>query len=327
MSDYGNRASWRPAATTENLRERARVIQKIRTFFADRDVLEVDTPALSHSTVTDLHLHSLKTSATLPGHAWPVELFLQTSPEFAMKRLLASGSGPIYQVCKAFRDQEDGRRHNLEFTMLEWYRPGWNHHRLMREIDELLAVVLSLPPAVRMTYGEVLAEYSGVNDAYRDGAGTLRSCALERGVDDVPGLDRNGWLSLIMTQIVEPALAGGPPVFIHDFPSDQAALSRIRHGTPPVAERFELYVGGVELANGYHELIDPVEQRRRFEADNGARSRAGLPVVSLDSHLLAALEHGLPECAGVALGVDRLVMSAVGAETIDDVLTFPVGRA
>lgn len=319
--------TWRPTADLEGLRKRSEVIASIRKFFFDRGLLEVDTPALCRATVTDLHLHSLATAATVLGIEEPVELFLQTSPEYAMKRLLAAGYGPVFQICKAFRDQEGGRLHNTEFTMLEWYRPGWDHHLLMDEIDELLAVVLGVSPAQRMTYREALSRYAGVADAHGADAAELRSNALDRGVNDVPGLDRNGWLSLIMTQVVEPAMVGDPPIFLFDYPADQAALARIRPGSPPVAERFELYVNGLELANGFRELTDHVEQLRRFETDNSARIAAGLPAVRIDENFLGALEHGLPDCAGVALGVDRLVMLAVGATSIDEVIAFPTDRA
>ena len=327
MTSEHHEPIWQPSASLENLRTRARVLRAIREFFHERGVLEVETPALSSATVTDLHLHSLSTSVSVPGRDAALELWLQTSPEFAMKRLLAAGSGPIYQVCKAFRDLEGGRFHNPEFTMLEWYRPGWNHHALMDEIDEMTCTVLGVGKARRLSYGEALSHYGGIDDAYRDGWQTLRKRAMEQGVADVPDLDCNGWLSLIMTQIVEPAMRHEGPVFIDDFPADQAALSRVREGSPPVAERFELYIDGVELANGYHELTDAAEQRRRFDADNRSRAAAGLAVMPVDNRLLAALTSGLPMCAGVALGVDRLVMLAAGADTLQDVVAFPVDRA
>jgi len=317
---------WWPAATIEMLRRRAQVIAAVRTFFTDRGVLEVETPLLSRGTVTDLHLHSLCTRALLPGDDSPRVLYLQTSPEFAMKRLLAAGSGSIFQICKAFRDEESGRLHNPEFTMLEWYRPGWDHHQLMDEIDLLLGAVLGVPAAVRRTYGDVMAELAEV-DAYRDTAEELRRRALELGMSDIPELDREGWLSLLMSHKVEPMLGRGRPTFVVDYPADQAALARVRDGDPPVAERFEVFVDGLELANGYHELTDAVEQRRRLEADSEERRRRGLPVPPADERLLAALEHGIPECAGVALGIDRLVMLATGVRRLSEVLVFPVDRA
>ncbi len=322
----GDRTRWRPTASLDSLRRRAAILAAARRFFAERDVLEVETPLLSQGTVTDLHLHTLRTVVDAPGGG-PETLWLQTSPEFAMKRLLAAGSGPVYQICKAFRDAEAGRRHNPEFTLLEWYRPGWDHHLLMDEVDGLLAAVLGSPAAERIAYGELLACTAGV-DAHRDDAAALRLRALELGLADVPGLaSREGWLSLLMTHLIEPGLGRGRPTFVLDYPADQAALAVVRLGDPPVAERFEVYVDGLELANGYHELVDGAEQRRRFEADLAARRTAGLPEVPVDERLLAALEHGLPESAGIALGFDRLVMLACGADSIQEVIAFPHDRA
>lgn len=317
---------WRPTASDANLRLRAGVLGRIRAFFAERGVLEVETPLLSNATVTDLHLHTLSTEAIIPGLGGPARLHLQTSPEFAMKRLLASGSGSIYQLCKAFRDQEAGRLHNPEFTMLEWYRIGWDHNRLMDEVDDLLTAVLGTGPARRRSYGDLFSTKLGV-DPHRDDAATLRRRALEHGLEDIGGLDREGWLSLMMTQCLEPMLGREVPTFIFDYPADQAALARIRPGNPPVAERFEVYVNGVELANGYHELTDADEQRRRFDQDLEVRQSRGLPAPPLDHRLIAALDHGMPQCAGVALGVDRLVMLAARASEMKDVIAFPVDRA
>ncbi|MCK5379430.1 MAG: elongation factor P--(R)-beta-lysine ligase [Acidobacteria bacterium] len=317
---------WRPAASLERIKIRAKVLAQVRGFFAERGVLEVETPLLSGATVTDLHLHTLATEAEIPGLGGPTRLHLQTSPEFAMKRLLAAGSGPIYQLCKAFRDQEAGRLHNPEFTILEWYRPGWDHHRLMDEIENLLTVILGAAPARRRSYGELFSTELGV-DPHRDSAETLRRRALKQGLEDVAGLDREGWLSLMMTHHLEPTLGRDAPTFLFDYPADQAALARIRHDDPPVAERFEVYVNGIELANGYHELTDAGEQRRRFEQDLEIRRSRGLPEAPIDHRLIDALDHGMPACAGVALGVDRLVMLAAGASDLKEVIAFPIERA
>jgi lysyl-tRNA synthetase class 2 len=253
-------------------------------------------------------------------------LWLQTSPEFAMKRLLAAGSGPIYQLCRAFRDGEAGARHNPEFTILEWYRPGWDHHRLMDEIDELLQTVLDTDACERLTYGEAFARHAGL-DPHGAPQPELERRVEALGVADPHKLRRDDLLDLILTHEIEPQLGAPGPTFVHDYPASQAALARVRNGKPPLAERFEVFVDGVELANGYHELVDPYEQRRRFENDLEARRREGLPDVPMDEHLLAALEHGLPSCAGVALGVDRLVMLAAGTLEISDVIAFPIDRA
>lgn len=337
---------WRPTASLERLRRRAEILSRVRAFFALRGVLEVDTPLLSAATVTDLHLRALETTVTAPGLGRR-RAFLQTSPEYAMKRLLAAGSGPIYQMCKAFRDEEAGRRHNPEFTMLEWYRPGFDHHALMDEMDALLHEILDTSPAERLSYAEAFSRHAGI-DPHRATVEELRRAARDAGIEMVESEgwspDRDDWLHLLGSHRVEPKLgfpagpdsAAGPgsgkrrPTFLYDYPASQAALARIRpgaEGTPSVAERFEVYIEGVELANGFHELADAAEQRRRFEADRRARRLAGLPQPEADEHLLAALDAGLPDCAGVALGVDRLVMLATGAEHIDEVIPFPFERA
>jgi lysyl-tRNA synthetase class 2 len=322
------RDTWRPTASLDALRLRAEILAKIRAFFADREVLEVETPLLASAPVTDLHIEALSCRYRDPGADGGRDLFLQTSPEFAMKRLLAAGSGPIYEICKAFRNGEAGSKHNPEFTILEWYRPGWDHHALMDEIDELLSSILGAEIGERLTYAEAFERHAGI-DALRASAAELGSRARDLLSGEVPDLgdDRSGWLDLLLSHAVEPQLGNGRPSFVHDWPADRAALARVRPGDPPLAERFEVYVEGVELANGYHELIDPAEQRRRFESDLEARRRAGLPEPPIDERLLAGLEHGLPNCAGVALGVDRLVMLAAGTRDIADVLAFPIDRA
>jgi lysyl-tRNA synthetase class 2 len=249
-----------------------------------------------------------------------------------MKRLLAAGSGPIFQLSRAVRGGEAGRRHNLEFTLLEWYRPGFDLHRLMDEVVELLGELLgaALLPAARMTYEEAFRRHAGV-DPHRAPTAALDGALAAAGVASpafAPG-DRDGRLHLLMAAVVEPRLGAGA-TFVYDFPASQASLARVRPAAgeePPLAERCELFVGGVELANGFHELGDAAEQRRRFAADNAERRRRGLPEVALDERLLAALAAGLPDCAGVALGFDRLVMLACGAASIEDVLAFPAARA
>lgn len=324
---------WRPAASLDALQLRARMLASVRGFFAARGVLEVETPCLASATVTDPHLHSLSTRL---GER---TFHLQTSPEYAMKRLLAAGSGPVYQLSRAFRDGEVGRRHNPEFTLLEWYRPGFDHHRLMDEVEELLAEVAEVSteiqaPAERLTHAEAFRTHAGV-EPFADPVERLAEAARETAGGSLPDLgdDRDAWLDLLLGTVVEPRLgwAGDRkrPTFVHDFPASQAALARVRSsgGGPAVAERFELFVGGMELANGFHELTDPAEQRRRFERDLARRRERGLPEPPVDERLLAALDHGLPSCAGVALGFDRLVMLAAGAESISEVLAFPTDRA
>ena len=285
-------------------------------------MLEVETPALASHTVTDLHLHSLSAS----GPVTQRESYLQTSPEYAMKRLLASGVGPIYEIARVFRDGEAGARHNLEFTMLEWYRPGFDQLRLIDEVDELLATTLGTKPGERLSYAEAFETHLKI-DPHGATAEELRAAASREEVRGLADDDRDGWLQWLFATRVEPNLGSDRPAYVFDFPGSQAALARIRPGVHPIAERFEVFVRGLELANGYHEEIDPTELRRRFEADRAERRRRGLPDVALDERFLAAHEHGLPECSGVALGFDRLVMLAIGSANIEDVLTFPSDRA
>lgn len=328
----GRDADWRPTAPLDNLRRRAELLAATREFFARRGVLEVETPLLAQAPVPDVHLDSFAVPVG-GGGSEPETLWLQTSPEYAMKRLLAAGSGPIFQICRAFRRGEVGRRHNPEFTLLEWYRPGFDHHALMDEVEAYLQATLGSGPAERRTYGEAFEEALGI-DPHSASEDDLATAAKEAGIDAPPDLDRDGWLHLLLAEAVEPGLGRGPesslrPTFLYDFPASQAALARIRRdpGRPPVAERFEVFVEGVELANGFHELTDAAEQRGRFERDLEARKAAGKPQVPLDERFLAALEAGMPPCAGVALGFDRLVMLALGTDDLADVLPFPSSRA
>lgn len=315
------------------LRLRAEWLARIRTFFAARDVLEVETPMLSAAAVTDPHLTSFATIYSGPGPRYGQTLYLHTSPEFPMKRLLAAGSGCIYQMAHVFRDGEAGRRHNPEFTLLEWYRVGFDHSQLMTEVAELVTVLLadclSLAEPEQWSYRAAFERYLGLNP-HRTTVAELARCAEQCGVSIPPGMPVDAvdpWLDLLLTQRIEPQLGQGRLCFLYDYPASQAALARLRPGDPPVGERFELYLHGIELANGFHELGDAVEQRRRFVAENASRQAQGLPVMPIDENLLAALDAGLPDCAGVALGFDRLVMLAAGKTSLAEVLAFPFERA
>lgn len=324
---------WRPSADLSILRLRAELLARIRAFFAAREVLEVETPALSAAAITDPHLTSFRTVYSGPGPRHGRTLYLHTSPEFPMKRLLAAGSGCIYQIARVFRDGEAGRRHNPEFTLLEWYRVSFDHHRLMHEVTELVTALLAgqlpLDEPERLRYGELFQHHLNL-DPHRVNVAELAACAEARNVSIPPGMptdDPDPWLDLLLTHCIEPELGQGRLTFVYDYPASQAALARLRPGDPPVGERFELYINGLELANGFHELGDPGEQRRRFELENAARRTLGLPVMPIDEHLLAALESGLPDCAGVALGFDRLLMLAAGKKSLAEVLAFPLDRA
>ncbi len=326
-------SSWRPSATLETLRLRARLLAQLRVFFAARDVLEVETPVLSRTTGTELHLHSFTTRYSGPSAPPDGRLYLHTSPEYPMKRLLAAGSGSIYQIVRVFRDGEAGRRHNPEFTLLEWYRTGIDHLQLMAEVEVLVLGVLqerlSLRETQRLSYREAFQCHAGI-DPHTADATALAACARRHGITVPPDMacaDRALWLDLLMTHVVEAQLGRDCLCFVYDYPADQASLARVRPGVPALAERFELYVQGMELANGFHELANSDEQRRRFEQDNYVRMARGLPVLPIDEQLLAALAHGLPECSGVALGLDRLLMLIAGVSAIQDVIAFPIDRA
>ena len=318
-------SDWRPSAGFEALRLRARLLTLIRAFFAERGVLEVETPAMAAAGASDLHIASLVTICRCGAGDEP--LFLQTSPEFAMKRLLAAGSGPIYQICRAFRDGESGRLHNPEFTLLEWYRPDFDHDTLMNEVEALLDRLMGQAAAKRLSYRDVFLRHTGI-DAFLASTSELAACAVDAGLNAAGTShgERDTLLEFLFSHTVQPALGDGR-VFVFDYPASQAALARVRACDPPVAERFELFVDGIEIANGYHELADADEQRRRFAGDRSARQRLGLDPMPMDERLVAALVHGLPDCAGVALGLDRLFMIAAGESSIEAVMAFPVARA
>jgi lysyl-tRNA synthetase class 2 len=316
---------WQPSASIEALRGRARVVDRIRQFFAARGVLEVDTPVLSVAAVSDPQLFPFSTAFVPDGGGPSSWRYLHTSPEYPMKRLLAAGSGAIWQLCKVFRNGESGGRHNPEFSMLEWYRPGFDHHRLMDEVDELVCDILGSAPARRVGYAALFAKILEL-DIYSCSDKQLAREGLER-CGFVGELDRDGWLELLFSHCIEPTLI--EPTLVYAFPASQAALAKIVEGDDvlPSAARFELFVKGMELANGYLELTDPEEQSRRFGADKQRRQELGRAVLPIDDLLVQALHAGMPASAGVALGVDRLVMLALGAERIDQVIAFGFDRA
>lgn len=320
--------SWQPTAEVYALHQRAEVCHAIRRFFADRQVLEVDTPAMSQATVTDIHLHSFATEFVGPGAASGQKLSLVTSPEYHMKRLLCAGAGSIYQLNKCFRNEEAGCHHNPEFTMLEWYRVDFDHHALMDEVDELLQTTLGCDEADRLTYQQIFERVLGV-DPLTATLDQLKSVAPVSLVDLLKlETDRDTTLQFLFAEAVEPAIESSEvPCFVFNFPASQAALARICPKDPRVSERFEVYFGGLELANGFHELTDADEQLARFEKDNDKRKEMGLPPVPIDMRLIDALQSGLPDCAGVALGLDRLVMLKLGASSIHEVIAFPLRRA
>ena len=317
--------SWRPTSSLEAIRRRAQALRWTREFFHERGVLEVETPAMVNAAVSDVNLGSVRVE--MPGRDAP--LFLHTSPEYAMKRLLAAGSGDIYQVCHVYRGAERGRQHNPEFTMLEWYRLGFSLDELMDEVGQLVRGLLREElPVEMLSYREAVATHAGFDPLDAPDAELIRAVEV-LGMDGAHSrsASRDELLDLIVGAQVGPALGANALTFVHGYPASQAALARLDSTDPRVALRFELYHRGIELANGYHELSEITEQRQRFGNDQELRRRRGLPVNPLDPNLLAALEAGMPDCAGVALGFDRVLMLAMGAASIDDVLAFPVERA
>lgn len=315
---------WQPATAPGLLQARAELLARIREFFAGRAIMEVETPLLCSSGVTDPATEPLVVER---GASLDRPRYLQTSPEYAMKRLLASHGQPIYQLAKAFRDGEAGARHNPEFTLLEWYRPGFDHHALMAEVGELLRHCLGERALHSFSYRQLFCELLAI-DPFAATVAELKEVARSQIDTGAISGDRDLWLDLLLSHLIEPQLAGRGMCFVYDYPASQAALARIGISDGvPVGHRFELYVDGLELANGYFELADPGEQRRRFEQDNARRRERGLCERPLDERLLAALDHGLPDCSGVALGVDRLLMLATGSRDIREVLAFDWARA
>ncbi len=314
--------TWQPTADLATLCQRAKLIQLIRNFFSERDVLEVETPILGNATTTDVHIASLATYCLVPGYPDLQKRFLQTSPEFAMKRLLAAGSGPIFQISKAFRQDPSGKLHNPEFTLLEWYRPGLDHHQLIDEVDALLQSILHTSPSTKITYQQLFSDTLGVCP-FTASVAELQQIAIARGLDAdlaITAAARDQWLHLLMSHLIEPDLGRQQPLCIYDYPLSQGGFAR-QNGDYTTA-RFEFYVSGIELANGYHEITDSKQQRQRFAQDNQQRQQLGLGSVPIDNALLAALEHGMPDCAGVALGVDRLLMLALHKQTLQEVMSF-----
>lgn len=328
---------WKPAADVQTIRDFARLLADIRLHFAETACLEVITPVMSASAVSDPHIHSFST----PLESLHKPVYLHTSPEYAMKRLLAANIGDCYQICRVFRQGERGRNHNPEFTLLEWYRLGIDHQELMREVDSLMRRLWSLlrpdsdvlPTTEYRTFPEVIKAATGAALSELDVAAIQR--LLQAHGQSVPdSMEDNdnaldGWLDLLMTSVVTAKFPTDRFTLLYDYPASQAALARIisGHDNDSVAARFELFFGPLELANGYHELQDATEQRQRFEQDQQVRRAAGLPIQPIDEHLLAALEHGLPDCAGVAIGLERLMMILIGKKSIDEVLTFSVDHA
>lgn len=319
--------SWQPTASIENIKKRAEVYTQIRQFFSERNILEVETPLLCQHTITDIYIESFKTEY----QSAPIKksYFLQTSPEYAMKRLLTHGIGAIYQICKAFRQGDFGRQHNPEFTLLEWYRPDFNHHQLMDEVDNFLQLILKSPKAEKISYELLFKRHVDLNP-FLCTKKELYDFIHEKKLlapKQIVHLDKDTCLQVILSHLIEPNLGKTKPIFVYDFPSTQAALAKVRDDNPPVAERFELYINGMEIANGFHELSNAKEQRHRFMQDQDYRKHHQQFIPDIDERFISALDNNFPECSGVALGIDRLLMILTNTNKIADILTFPWDRA
>ena len=319
---------WKPTANLKNLRLRAQLNGLIRQFFAKRNVLEVETPMMSAAGNTDPNIESFQLQFVGPRSGGAGQRWLRTSPEFPLKRLLAAGIGDCYEMGRVFRNGEAGRRHNPEFTMLEWYRVGWDHHQLMDECAELVKDALHLvgrAATVReMSFRQVYQDAFGF-DPMTVSEAELRAPLAVYDISPA-GLVRDDWLDLLMTHLIQPTIPSNRILLVYDYPASQCALAKISTGDVPVAERFEVYAGPLELANGYHELTEASEQRERFGRDLSTRQKRASMQPAVDERLLTALPK-LPACAGVALGVDRLMMAMLGSERVADVIAFPFDRA
>ena len=324
--------TWKSTQSWESAQLKAKLLFKIRSFFANRNIVEVETPTLSQGTVTDVYLDGFTSKynflADTPADV-ECELYLQTSPEFAMKRLLSSGYGSIYQICKAFRHEATGRYHNPEFTILEWYRVGYDHFQLMNEVEALLVSVLACGSAERISYQSLFIKILGIDPLDCNTADLISILTSRNILCDwllvEPSIDI--LLQFVFSEIVEPLIGKSAPCFVYDFPSNQASLARISNKDCRVAERFECYFKGIELANGFNELTDAEQQYQRFDEDNKIRKMQGKAPRIIDHRFIDALNNGLPECAGVALGIDRLMMIALDEESIDKVISFPISHA
>lgn len=315
-----------PTLSLADAKKRAKLLQKIRAFFDERGVMEVTTPILSHAGNTDVYIESVQ--ARFHTQGGKVTGYLHTSPEFAMKRLLASYQVPIYQLCQVFRDHEKGARHNIEFTMLEWYRPHFSLDELAHELAALLSTVYGRAiELIHMSYAETFIKYTGVHP-FSSSIDELRACALAHGIRLDMADDQQGWLDLLFSHLVEPYLGLDAPTLIINYPPATAALAKMTTDADghQVARRFELYIDGIEIANAYDELASSQELLKRFEADNDERERLGLPIIPIDTRLLAACD-ALPDCSGIALGVDRLFMVLSGHHSISQAIAITTDQA
>lgn len=318
---------WQPSASIQNLIKRSKIISNIRLFFSKKNILEVETPILSRSTVTDVNLVSFETNYFSLNNVEKLKLWLITSPEYHMKRLLASKSGPIYQICRSFRNQELGRHHNPEFTMLEWYQPFYSMKKFIKEIDEFLQIVLKCGKSDKISYQDLFIKFFKV-DPLSTNVSELHKISKKLKLDHITHLEENlnKFIQILFTLKIEPNLGKEKPLFVYHFPAEQASLAAINLKDVRISERFEIFFKGIELGNGFYELTDPNEQKKRFIKDNKERFSMNLPTQKIDDFFLHALSYGLPPCSGVAIGLDRLIMLILNKKSINDVISFPLDR-
>ncbi len=324
--------SWQPTLTWKDAQKRAEIIRKIRQFFVDRNVLEVETPALSQGTVTDVHLDAFNCHYDFfrdSSNQQSKNLYLQTSPEFHMKRLLAAGYDSIFQIAKAYRHEEFGQHHNPEFTLLEWYRLGFDHFQLMDEVSQLLKLVLGCTQTVSITYQNIFIKEVGLDPLIASREELLAIINRYNKIESWLIKEKNNdiLLQFIFSEIIEPVIDKNIPCFVYNFPKSQASLAKICSEDNRVSQRFECYYQGLELANGFNELTDSKQQLLRFQEDNKQRKVLGNIEKPIEHYFISALEHGLPRCSGVALGIDRLVMIALNKKEIKEVISFSIDRA
>lgn len=324
-------SDWQPSCSLEYLQLRANTLSAIRAFFAERKVLEVETPVLANAIGTDPQLDFFTTEFCFTPEAQ--RLYLQTSPEFAMKRLLASGSGSIYQICKAFRNGEAGRFHNPEFTLLEWYRENFDLNQLMQEIIDLMVYLFkpykALDKITRISYQEVFSRFTGL-DALNFSYQNYIACAEYHKLPEavlICGQDHSLWLDFLFTHLVQPQFSMRELVLVYGYPACQSSLARINTENPLITDRVEIFINSVELGNGYYELLDSVELERRFDSEIKYRHEHDLPSVMKDQRLLSAMKNGLPDCSGMAIGLDRVLMLLAECSSIEDILSFSISRA
>ncbi|AEO08344.1 elongation factor P--(R)-beta-lysine ligase [Buchnera aphidicola] len=320
--------TWKPSASIKNLIKRAEIISNIRLFFFKKKILEVETPILSRSTVTDVNLVPFETNYyEVNNDIDKLKLWLVTSPEYHMKRLLAAGSGPIYQISHSFRNKELGRYHNPEFTMLEWYQPFFTMKEFISEIDKFFQKILNCNPCKKSSYQDIFIKFLEI-DPLSTNLKELNHISKKLKLNHLTYLENNinKFIQLLFTLHIEPHLGKTTPLFLYHFPAEQAALAAIHENDSRISERFEIFFQGIELGNGFYELTDVNEQKNRFIKDNKERILINLPVHKIDNYLLDALSYGLPNCSGVAIGLDRLIMFILNKKSINEVMTFPLDR-